>query len=201
MNWAWQQQLPPTPQLILMALADAANDQGICWPSVWTLAAKCCVCSRTVRRVLQDLVDLGLLVSEQRYRKDGSRLSNRYPTRLAGGDNLSSAVMHATSAPVSGARAPLTPVAYQESPEEAKGNHYNHDERRLGRSFSSRWKVVVVRCRNLITPRLYRWPSGRKPGRSSRASRPMWRNNSWMNWPQAWERMSYGQRRSRICAG
>ena len=26
MNWAWQQQLSPTPKLILMALADAAND-------------------------------------------------------------------------------------------------------------------------------------------------------------------------------
>jgi hypothetical protein len=91
MNWAWQQQLPPTPKLILMALADAANDQGICWPSVSTVATKCCVSTRTVRRVLQELGDRGLLVSEQRYRKDGSCSSNRYRLRLAGGDNLSSA--------------------------------------------------------------------------------------------------------------
>jgi len=38
MNWAWRQGLPPTPKLVLMALADAADDHGVCWPSVTTLA-------------------------------------------------------------------------------------------------------------------------------------------------------------------
>ena len=91
MNWAWRQQLSPTPKLILMALADAANDDGVCWPSVSTVAAKCCVSVRTVRRVMQKLVDRGLLLSEQRYRKDGSCSSNRYQLRLQGGDRLSPA--------------------------------------------------------------------------------------------------------------
>jgi len=91
MNWAWRQQLSPTPKLILMVLADAANDDGICWPSVSTVATKCCVSVRTVRRVMQKLVDRGLLLSEQRYRKDGSCSSNRYQLRLEGGDRLSPA--------------------------------------------------------------------------------------------------------------
>jgi hypothetical protein len=30
MNWAWHQDLKPVPKLVLMALADAADDQGIC---------------------------------------------------------------------------------------------------------------------------------------------------------------------------
>jgi len=30
MNWAWHQALKPVPKLVLMALADAADDQGVC---------------------------------------------------------------------------------------------------------------------------------------------------------------------------
>ena len=91
MNWAWQQQLSPTPKLILMALADAANDFGVCWPSVSTVATKCCVSIRTVRRVMQKLVARRLLLTEQRYRKDGFCSSNRYRLQLDGGDRLSPA--------------------------------------------------------------------------------------------------------------
>ena len=91
MNWAWQQKLSPTPKLILMALADAANDFGVCWPNVSTVATKCCVSIRTVRRVTQKLVDCGLMLSEQRFRKDGSCSSNRYRLQLEGGDRLSPA--------------------------------------------------------------------------------------------------------------
>ena len=89
MNWAWQQELSPTPRLILMALADAANEYGVCWPSVSTVATRCCVSIRTVRREMQTLVDRGLLRSEQRYRTDGSCSSNRHRSLLEGGDKLS----------------------------------------------------------------------------------------------------------------
>ena len=99
MNWAWHQKLKPVPKLVLMALADAADDIGVCWPRVSTVAAKCNVSTRTVRRVMQTLAAQGLLVSEQRYRKDGSCSSNRYRLLLAGGDNLSPAPVAAVSTP------------------------------------------------------------------------------------------------------
>jgi len=91
MNWAWQQALKPVPKLVLMALADAADDQGICWPSVATLASKVGVSTRTVRRVMHELISGKLLAAEQRYRSDGSCSSNRYRLSLAGGDKLSPA--------------------------------------------------------------------------------------------------------------
>lgn len=91
MNWAWRQTLAPTLKLVLMALADAADDQGVCWPSVSTLARKCSVSTRTVRRALRVLVDQGLLVAEPRRRPDGSSTSNRYCLHLGGGDNPSPA--------------------------------------------------------------------------------------------------------------
>ena len=89
MNWAWQQALTPKFKLVLMALADSADDQGVCWPSVSTLAKKCTVSTRTVQRSLRGLIDRGLLIAETRQRPDGSSTSNRYRLLIAGGDNLS----------------------------------------------------------------------------------------------------------------
>ena len=89
MNWAWRQALTPTLKLVLMALADAADDQGICWPSVSTLAKNCTVSTRTVQRSLRVLMSSGLLIAEPRRRRDGSSTSNRYRLLIAGGDNLS----------------------------------------------------------------------------------------------------------------
>ena len=103
MNWAWGRRLKPTAKLVLMSLADAADDQGLCWPSIPTLARKCCISTRTVQRILGELVEAGLLRAEPRFRKDRSRSSNRYCLALEGGDNLS-------GAPDMGDRGPLTPV-------------------------------------------------------------------------------------------
>lgn len=89
MNWAWRQALTPTLKLVLMALADSADDQGVCWPSVSTLAKKCSVSTRTVRRSLRVLMDNGMLIAEARRRGDGSSTSNRYRLLIAGGDNMS----------------------------------------------------------------------------------------------------------------
>ena len=91
MNWAWYQDLKPVPKLVLMALADAANDQGICWPSVATIAGKVGVSTRTVQRIMQTLISRELLTAEQRYRSDGSCSSNWYRLSLEGGDRLSPA--------------------------------------------------------------------------------------------------------------
>lgn len=89
MNWAWRQPLTPTHKLVLMALADAADDHGVCWPSVATLARKCSVSARTVQRALRALIEQRLLAAESRRRSDGSSISNRYRLLLAGDDRLS----------------------------------------------------------------------------------------------------------------
>jgi hypothetical protein len=78
MTWAWATPLPPTSKLVLMALADIADDHGICWPSHRTLALKCTLSDRTVRRTLGKLHALKLLIVEARTRKNGSSASNCY---------------------------------------------------------------------------------------------------------------------------
>lgn len=78
MTWAWQAPLPPGPKIVLLALADIADDEGICWPGHRSLAAKCSVTVRTVQRTIAALQAQGQLLIEPRYRQDGSRSSNRY---------------------------------------------------------------------------------------------------------------------------
>ena len=85
MNWAWGCELKPTAKLVLMSLADAADEHGVCWPSIPTLARKCCISTRTVQRIMQELMDNGLLCAEPRFRHDRSRSSNRYVLSLKGG--------------------------------------------------------------------------------------------------------------------
>lgn len=90
MNWAWGQPLAPTSKLILMALADAADDEGLCWPGVRTLASKCCVSGRTVQRTIKMFVAQGMLIVEERRRADGRQTSNSYLLALRKDpDNLS----------------------------------------------------------------------------------------------------------------
>ncbi|PRE43859.1 helix-turn-helix domain-containing protein [Burkholderia multivorans] len=83
MNWAWEQRLPPNSKLILMALADAADEVGQCWPRVRLIAEKCCTSERTVQRILKELETAGFLHIERNYRKDGSQSSNVYSLSLA----------------------------------------------------------------------------------------------------------------------
>jgi hypothetical protein len=78
MNWAWGKVLPPVPKIILLKLADIANDSGVCWPSVRLLASSCGVSRRTVQRHLNEFVEQGLLIITERTRENGSQTSNLY---------------------------------------------------------------------------------------------------------------------------
>jgi hypothetical protein len=88
MNWAWDQSLAPGPKLVLMALADASDDGGICWPRVATIAKKCSLSKRTVQRVLREFEVEGLLWVQAKYAADGSQRANTYRLNFRG-DKLS----------------------------------------------------------------------------------------------------------------
>ena len=57
MSQIWENsQQEGTALLMLLAIADHANDQGICWPSKRTLAKKCRVSERHAGRLIKKLV-------------------------------------------------------------------------------------------------------------------------------------------------
>lgn len=78
MALAWPLQLSPTQKAVLISLADNANDEGVCWPSVATICERTCLSRRTVQACINSLVELGYLVSNGR---DGR--SNVYHIRCA----------------------------------------------------------------------------------------------------------------------
>lgn len=65
MTAVWSLSLPDSEKLVLLALADCANDEGQCWPSMATLAAKCSKSDRTVQAAIKALVAAGHLTRNE----------------------------------------------------------------------------------------------------------------------------------------
>lgn len=76
--WAWEQTAPTGAKMVLLALADTANDDGECWPGRKFIAEKCGMTDRTVTTHIKTLEGLGLVNVEPRPRDDGSQASNLY---------------------------------------------------------------------------------------------------------------------------
>lgn len=66
MTEVWALDLPDSQKIVLLALADSANDEGICWPSMASLSKKCSKSERTVQGVIKDLVSAKLLTRDER---------------------------------------------------------------------------------------------------------------------------------------
>lgn len=90
MGWAFDQPLSGHRKVVLLALANDANDQtGLCWPGQKRIAAMAGICERTARTILKELEDGGYIARTRRERENGSRTSdlitlNMAPARIAG---------------------------------------------------------------------------------------------------------------------
>lgn len=82
LTWAFDQPISATEKVVLLALADHANDCGECWPSVSLLMQRAYVGERTVQRALQSLENSGFIARERRQRENGSDTSNLYRLML-----------------------------------------------------------------------------------------------------------------------
>jgi hypothetical protein len=62
MSQVWDLQgIGSTEKLVLLAIADNGNDQGVCWPSMATLARKTALTERGIQKVLVRLEELRLV--------------------------------------------------------------------------------------------------------------------------------------------
>lgn len=66
MTLAWNTGLPTTQKMVLLALADASNDEGACYPRVRTLCRKCSLSERAIQTAIKTLAADGMLVREER---------------------------------------------------------------------------------------------------------------------------------------
>lgn len=66
MSAVWERSdISSTQKLVLLALADWANDDGLCWPSIDRLAQKTGMAGRSVQRIIRDLEQTGLVKRDE----------------------------------------------------------------------------------------------------------------------------------------
>ena len=82
----------PLRKLVLIKLADNANDQGECWPSYQHIADQCEMSKRSVMIHIDALIQNGFLRKELRIGGEKGNKSNLYTLRIpSAGDSLPSA--------------------------------------------------------------------------------------------------------------
>jgi DNA-binding MarR family transcriptional regulator len=82
--WAWEQKrcgkgkLRGNAKLVLLALADHADERGVCWPGRRGIAEKVGISASTVTRLLAQLEAGGLVGRHPRFEDEGRQTSSRY---------------------------------------------------------------------------------------------------------------------------
>lgn len=66
MTAAWASSYATGPKMVLLALCDNANDEGVCWPSIPTISAKCSMSERSVFSHLAALGEDGAVTRVER---------------------------------------------------------------------------------------------------------------------------------------
>lgn len=62
MGRCWNLRMPSSSKIVLISLADQANDDGVCWPAVGTISRRTCLSERTVQTSIAWLVTNGYMV-------------------------------------------------------------------------------------------------------------------------------------------
>lgn len=102
MSQAWDMPIPQGQKMVLLALCDHANDDGICYPSQDKLAQKCSMSNRAIINHIKWLMEHGIL-SKERRQSTQRRKSDLYEI------NLSGFTAPANSAPANSAPAQFSP--------------------------------------------------------------------------------------------
>tara|TARA_R110000787_G_scaffold6571_2_gene22865 strand:+ start:1347 stop:2279 length:933 start_codon:yes stop_codon:yes gene_type:complete len=76
--YVWKLDIEPISKLVLLALADHANNEGVCWPGIQYITDKTCLSRRSILRHLKKLEDKSVISIEKQYIKNGQRLRNVY---------------------------------------------------------------------------------------------------------------------------
>lgn len=78
LTWAFNQNLVPAQKVVLLALADYADDEGKCWPGQETLTRKTSLSVRSIRSQIRALEEAGMLLTIERRKDGGARATNAY---------------------------------------------------------------------------------------------------------------------------
>jgi hypothetical protein len=120
-TWVWENSpASGTELLILLALADQSDDDGLCWPSIAYIARKTRLHEDTVNRNLRSLIDRGEVSREERPGRSNLLRIIRTPLQETGGSSSGGFSSGGSSAP------PTPPQAAPPPPR--SGPPQNHQE-------------------------------------------------------------------------
>jgi hypothetical protein len=142
MALCWPLQMPPTPKAVLISLADNANDQGYCWPSIARISERTCFSKRAVIDAIAWLEQHGILAAD--------RVNGRHTTYVINPADFVQPVREAHRCEKStGADAASEPVQQAHQPvhlphQPVRQVHTNHQEPKRTVKKSNRQKAVVV---------------------------------------------------------
>ncbi|SKC79868.1 helix-turn-helix domain-containing protein [Maledivibacter halophilus] len=82
LNTVYSSNLPSRAVTVIFYLINRCNREMTCFPAVKTISKDCSISIRTVRRALKDLVKVGLVKKESRWRENGGQSSNLYTLQI-----------------------------------------------------------------------------------------------------------------------
>ncbi len=148
MSEVWDdEELSPTEKFILISLADHADDQGYCYPSVARLVKRTGFSERTVQTAVKRLCEVGKLRIDQNAGPKGCNLFTVYPARVTqtAAARPPQELHPADSAPQQEMRAPPqqmrpTPAGAAPEPSGTFKNRQNEDHHNGDPCFSDFWE-------------------------------------------------------------
>ncbi len=120
MSACWPLQgMSPAQKAVLISLADQANDQGVCWPAVDSIAMRCCLSKRAVQQAIKWLRGAGIVSVEERQGR--STMYSVTPAAYAPPQEMhpSSICTPAANAPTPADAAPSPPQDLHPTPADA----------------------------------------------------------------------------------
>lgn len=161
--WEWSQS-SGTELLVLLALADHSDDDGVCYPGVARIAKKARTSERTVQRCFKSLQEMGELLIErgEGLATNGGK-TNRFCLKFRGGDKLSGGDNSGKKVVTSDAKGGDTAMSPKSSVESSV-------ESSVGNEVLKEWnKTALTKCLKL-TPK-------RKIHLKNRMESKFWREN------------------------
>lgn len=156
----------PLRKLVLLKLADNANDQGECWPSYQYIADQCEMSKRSVMMHINKLIEDGLLKKECRLGGEKGNESNVYTLMFGAGDSLGvvQEIHHPSAGDSLGGGAGDSPRTYHSlepinkplvsaTPDKKKFN-FNQDHFNFAQTMFERIKTVAPQSKK---PNLESW--------------------------------------------
>lgn len=188
--------LPHTSKLVLLALADNANDAGICWPSIPKVAERCSLDERTVYRAIATLEGCGHVTTQARPGK--STVYKVHPRQPDTPDKPSPLTNSQDCQKVTPVTESGTPVSLSGPPtSEVLLTSSGSEPSRTLRKSSLRSPRAPARARSrtvpedfAITPEMRKWAKEAVPNVDVDAQTLIFRDHEFKdphgNWPAAW---------------